>query len=237
MQRVYRLLREARERRHDPVGVDCRRDARSSSESSTWDNPADLRPYGRVGPTAATSGTQQPARVEVWSEKGTVRGVLAPVLDEYGVGFRVMHGFSSATTVYDVAQDDDGRPLIVLYVGDFDPSGMFMSEARPPQAARQVRRRSREPEAHCADTGTHVGPAVLPRDRQEEGPAVQVVRQQLWQPLLGTRRDRPQRPPRYRAAGNRGRDRARGLGALRHRERGRAEVTAARAQQLESRER
>ena len=40
---------------------------------------------------------QQPVRVEVWSEKGTVRGVLQPVLDEYGVGFRVMHGFGSAT--------------------------------------------------------------------------------------------------------------------------------------------
>jgi hypothetical protein len=64
----------------------------------------------------------------VWSEKGTVRGVLAPVLNKYGIGFRVMHGFSGATTIYDVAQDDDGRPLIVLYVGDYDPSGMYMSE-------------------------------------------------------------------------------------------------------------
>jgi hypothetical protein len=57
-----------------------------------------------------------------------VRGVLAPVLDQYGVGFRVVHGFSSATTIYDVAQDFDGRLLIVLYVGDYDPSGLFMSE-------------------------------------------------------------------------------------------------------------
>jgi len=38
-----------------------------------------------------------------------------------------MHGFSSATSVYDAAQSDDGRPLVVLYVGDFDPSGLFMS--------------------------------------------------------------------------------------------------------------
>jgi hypothetical protein len=60
--------------------------------------------------------------------KGTVRGLLGPVLEKYAVGFRVMHGFASATAVYDVAQDDDGRPLIVLYVGDYDPSGMFMSE-------------------------------------------------------------------------------------------------------------
>ena len=54
--------------------------------------------------------------------------MLDPVLDQYAVGFRVMHGFSGATTIYDVSQDDDGRELIVLYVGDFDPSGMFMSE-------------------------------------------------------------------------------------------------------------
>ena len=39
-----------------------------------------------------------------------------------------MHGFSSATAAHDAAQDDDGRPLHILYVGDFDPSGMFMSE-------------------------------------------------------------------------------------------------------------
>jgi hypothetical protein len=44
------------------------------------------------------------------------------------VGFQVMHGFSSATIVHDISEDDDGRPLIILYVGDFDPSGMFMSE-------------------------------------------------------------------------------------------------------------
>jgi hypothetical protein len=67
-----------------------------------------------------------------WSEKGTVRGVLGPVLDHYAVGFRVMHGFSGATTIYDVSQNDDGRQLIVLYVGDYDPSGMFMSEADLP---------------------------------------------------------------------------------------------------------
>jgi hypothetical protein len=47
--------------------------------------------------------------------------VLAPVLDQYAVGFRVMHGFASATVVHDAAEDDDGRDLIVLYVGDRSP--------------------------------------------------------------------------------------------------------------------
>src|SRR5215211_7579151 len=36
---------------------------------------------------------------------------------------------SSATSIREVAQDDDdGRPLMVLYVGDYDPSGLYMSE-------------------------------------------------------------------------------------------------------------
>ena len=126
MQRVYRLLKEAREQGMIPWEwiVD---ETRKLERRPRWDDPADFvatvsRAYRR------DYWNQQPVRVEVWSEKGTVRGVLAPVLDRYGVGFRVMHGFSGATTIYDVAQDDDGRPLIVLYVGDYDPSGMYMSE-------------------------------------------------------------------------------------------------------------
>jgi hypothetical protein len=125
MQRVYRLLKEAREQGMIPWEwiVD---ETRSLEKVSTWANPAQYakavtRSYRR------DFWDQQPVRCEVWSEKGTVRGVLAPVLDKYGVGFRVMHGFSGATTIYEVAQDDDGRPLIVLYVGDYDPSGMYMS--------------------------------------------------------------------------------------------------------------
>src|SRR5262245_7438615 len=130
MQRVYRLLREARERGIIPWDwiVD---ETRSIERVSTWSNPAEFaecvaRGYRR------DFWDQQPHRIQVWSEKGTVRGVLAPVLDEYAVGFLPVHGFSSATTVHDIAEDDDGRDLVVLYVGDYDPSGMFMSEADLP---------------------------------------------------------------------------------------------------------
>jgi hypothetical protein len=130
MQKVYRLLRQAREEGTIPWEwiVD---ETRSLERKSTWANP---EAYAR---TIARSyrrdfWDQQPHRVEVWSEKGTIRGVLAPVLDEYAVGFRVMHGYGSATVVHDVAEDCDGRDLIALYVGDFDPSGMNMSETDLP---------------------------------------------------------------------------------------------------------
>jgi hypothetical protein len=126
MQRVYRLLKEAREEGVIPWSwiVD---ETREIEKVSTWDDPEQYarsvaRSYRR------DFWNQQPHRVEVWSEKGTVRGVLAPVLDRYAVGFRVMHGFSSATTINNVAEDCDGRDLQVLYVGDYDPSGLYMSE-------------------------------------------------------------------------------------------------------------
>jgi hypothetical protein len=131
MQRVYRLLKEAREKDMIPWGwiVD---EGRDLERTPSWDDPdqfaqAATRQYRR------DSWNQQPVRCEIWSEKGTVRGVLAPVLDEYGVGFRVNHGFSSATVVHDIADDDDGRPLIAFYVGDLDPSGLYMSERDLPE--------------------------------------------------------------------------------------------------------
>jgi hypothetical protein len=131
MQRVYRLLKEARERGIIPWGwiVD---ESRGVERRASWDDPegfarAAVKQYRR------DYWNQQDVRVEVWSEKGTIRGVLAPVLDEYGVGFRVMHGFGSATEVYGVAQNCDGRPLIVLYVGDWDPGGLCMSELDLPE--------------------------------------------------------------------------------------------------------
>jgi hypothetical protein len=131
MQRVYRLLKEAREQNLIPWSwiVDETRDLELTS---SWTDP---QQYLRVASRSYRRDLwqDQPERVEVWSEKGTVRGVLAPVLDELGVGFRVLHGFSGATTIHDVSEDDDGRALNVLYVGDFDPSGMFMSEADLPQ--------------------------------------------------------------------------------------------------------
>lgn len=78
--------------------------------------------------------TMQPAWIEVWSEKGTIRGTLAPVLAKYGITFRVMHGHGSATAIHSAAEEtrESTKPLTVLYVGDWDPSGMHMSEVDLP---------------------------------------------------------------------------------------------------------
>lgn len=109
-------------------------ETREAERVPSWDDPERFalvvqRSYRR------DRWAQQPRRLEVWSEKGTVRGTLAPVLDQYGVTFRVMHGFGSATVIRQMVDEtcDSENPLLVLYVGDWDPSGLCMSEADLPK--------------------------------------------------------------------------------------------------------
>ena len=104
-------------------------ETRAVERVSTWETPQEfvetaLSAYRKDWWAA------QPVRIEVWSEKGTVRGTLAPVLQAYAVPFRGLHGFGSATVVHGVSVESraDPRPLMGLYVGDWDPSGLCMSE-------------------------------------------------------------------------------------------------------------
>jgi hypothetical protein len=109
-------------------------ETRAPERVSAWSSLADygetiLRSYRK------NFWQHQLDRVEVWSEKGTIRGVLAPVLDEFGVTFSVKHGFDSATSINNVAVEtgESERPLIALYAGDWDPSGLCMSERDLPR--------------------------------------------------------------------------------------------------------
>ena len=98
----------------------------------TWATPETFIPVVLQG-YRKDRWAHQSRRVEVWSEKGTIRGTLAPVLAKYGVIFRKMGGYSSATKLHDAAvesldtSDATAQPLVILYCGDYDPSGMHMS--------------------------------------------------------------------------------------------------------------
>jgi hypothetical protein len=61
------------------------------------------------------------------------------VLDEYGVTFRVMKGYGSFTAVMQAAVDSNqhDKKAIVLYVGDWDPSGLHMSEVDLPERLKR----------------------------------------------------------------------------------------------------
>ena len=126
--RISTLLVWAREKEIIPWNwiVD---ETREAERIASWDDPASLI-RAAVSQYRKDYWAMQPKRVEVWSEKGTIRGTLAPVLDEFGVTFRVMHGYGSATTLHSIAEEDieHDKPLTVLYAGDHDPSGRHMSE-------------------------------------------------------------------------------------------------------------
>ena len=73
-------------------------ETRAPERASAWENPAH---YVEAVKRAyrCDRWVDQPDWVEVMSEKGTIRGTLAPVLEHYGVTLRVMHGFGSATSI------------------------------------------------------------------------------------------------------------------------------------------
>jgi hypothetical protein len=107
---------------------------RQERQAATWANPAAYvrtvqRSYRR------NKWNVQPTHVSVWSEKDTIEGSLRPVLEKYEVPFQVLHGWSGATPIRDAAQAnlDRSQDTLILYVGDFDPSGMYMSERDIPQ--------------------------------------------------------------------------------------------------------
>jgi hypothetical protein len=75
--------------------------------------------------------SRQPRRVEVWCESDSIGGVLNEVTQPLGVALLAARGQSSKTFVYDSAQEYKriGKPVTVLYVGDWDPSGLAIDRS------------------------------------------------------------------------------------------------------------
>ena len=86
----------------------------------------------------------QNARLEIWTEKDALADVMARFAIPYRVSVQSCHGFGSATQFDRVVQRGDEKPLRILYFGDHDPSGLWMSE-------RDIRPRLLE--KHSMDVG------------------------------------------------------------------------------------
>jgi hypothetical protein len=74
----------------------------------------------------------QPVHVEAMVEKQALEGVLVPVCREVDIAFSANKGYSSASAMYEAgkrmkAAMDAGKRVVVLYLGDHDPSGIDMS--------------------------------------------------------------------------------------------------------------
>jgi hypothetical protein len=108
-------------------------ETRAAETVASWDNPEEIIETA-VAQYRKDYWAMQPRRVEVWSEKGTIRGTVAPILKRYGVTFRVLHGYGSATSIHGIATETQrsDKPMTVFYIGDHDPSGRHMSEVDLP---------------------------------------------------------------------------------------------------------
>ena len=69
--------------------------------------------------------------VELYCEKQAMESVLKPVANKYHIYFGVNKGYSSASTMYDLAKRieekiGEGKKAVILYLGDHDASGLDM---------------------------------------------------------------------------------------------------------------
>lgn len=75
----------------------------------------------------------QADHIEIWLEKDALRGIFAPITDQYDVGLYVTRGYPSITYLHGAAEslNDIDKPCYVYHFGDFDASGK--------DAARSIR--------------------------------------------------------------------------------------------------
>lgn len=72
--------------------------------------------------------------VEVWCESRSIAGVIEDDCRELAVSLYPAGGFSSITLAYQSAefintQAQNGRPVVILYIGDYDPAGVLIDQS------------------------------------------------------------------------------------------------------------
>lgn len=71
--------------------------------------------------------------VEVWVESRSIASVIQRDCEELAVSLYPCGGFASISFVHEAAEEinsrNDGRPVTVLYVGDYDPAGVLIDVA------------------------------------------------------------------------------------------------------------
>lgn len=76
--------------------------------------------------------TQADTYVEVWTESRSMAGVIRNVIDELAVPLYAAGGFTSLTLAFQAAEHirelAKGRPVRIIYVGDWDPAGVMIDE-------------------------------------------------------------------------------------------------------------
>ena len=97
---------------------------RSVERPASFASPADARAWLRdVYRRDRTEG--QDVNLYLGVEKDALAGLLSSWFAELGVGIVAVRGYSSESLCESIADEShtDGRPAVMLYAGDFDPTG------------------------------------------------------------------------------------------------------------------
>lgn len=104
---------------------------RRPEKPAAWDSPKEII-ESAVSQYARPRMEGQENYIEVWVEKDALSGVLKRVTQKYHIPIVVNRGYSSVTAMHDAfnrfvdAADNKGQKITILYLGDFDPSGVDM---------------------------------------------------------------------------------------------------------------
>ncbi len=96
-----------------------------------WNSPADLV-KSAAQQFRMDRWAQQPVYVEVWIEKDALVGVLESACPQEDVPFFSCRGYTSQSEIWGAAQRlgahiNAGRQVVVIHLGDHDPSGIDMT--------------------------------------------------------------------------------------------------------------
>lgn len=121
---------------------------RVAKKPPSWEHPASII-ESCISQYAKDRMEGQPNYIEAWVEKDALSGVLSRVTEKYHIPIMVNRGYSSASAMHDAFNRFvhnaayEQRDAIILYLGDFDPSGLDM--------IRDVGDRLREFQEGCSD--------------------------------------------------------------------------------------
>jgi hypothetical protein len=105
---------------------------RNVVEPRWWESPSALMKIA-ARQYASDLWQGQHVRIEVWIEKDAGIGVIEAVCDRNQVSYFSCRGYTSQTEMWEGAQRiryhlENGERVVILHIGDHDPSGLDMSK-------------------------------------------------------------------------------------------------------------
>ena len=104
---------------------------RNLHKNSHWDSPADII-SSAASSFAYDKWSEQPYRIEAWVEKQALDGLLESACEPLDVPYFSCRGYASISEIWSAAMrlkswKKAGQKILILHLGDHDPSGIDMS--------------------------------------------------------------------------------------------------------------